>query len=179
MAGRKPKLTTDKSDRKYQRDRTEQLQKHDKALPDLQPTPPADLKGVARTAYTKIVKQLNNQGFIKQLDLNLVVSLCREIQIARDAYKNIFEGDPPKGTLLAKKKTLQGPGGKKVGEVITEYYQNPAVKTLESATRSIKSLSETLGMTPTSRASLLELTKTSDDDDVDISEVLSQNKADF
>ena len=167
MAGRKMKLTTDKKDRADQRARTKALQKHDHTLDDISLTPPKDLNGYARIAYTKIVNELNKAGLIKSIDRNIVIELCKQIQISRSAYDDIFGGDEPMGTLIPIEKTLQGPDGKVIDVVVTGYRQNPSVKTLDSATAKIKSLSETLGMTPSSRASLLNMVTPDDEEDPD------------
>ena len=167
MAGRKMKLTTDKKDRADQRERTKALQKHDHTLADIPATPPSELKGYAQIAYTTIVKELNTAGLIKGIDRNIVIELCKQIQISRSAYDDIFGGDEPMGTLIPIEKTLQGPYGKVIDVVVTGYRQNPSVKTLDSATAKIKSLSETLGMTPSSRASLLNMVTPDDEEDPD------------
>lgn len=165
MAGRKMKLTTDKNDRADQRERTQNLIKHDQALEPLQPTPPRQLVGYARTAYKKIVNDLNNAGLIKNLDQNVVIELCKQIQVSRSAYNDIYGGDEPLGTLIPVVKLLRGPDGKTMGREVVGYKANDSVKTLNQATAKIKTLSETLGMTPASRASLLSMTQTDDDSD--------------
>lgn len=182
MAGRKAKLTTDKNDRKYQRDRTKTLQKHDKSLQNLQSTPPSDLVGVARDAYEKIVQQLNSDGYIKQLDIQIVVNLCRQIQVAHQAYIEIFVGQDnkgPEGIQNAIYKAVQGPDGQVKEHLFMGYKKNPAVTVLDSATAKIKSLSEALGMTPASRATLLDMTKGDADDDVGVDDVMGKGSIDF
>ena len=165
MAGRKMKLTTDKKDRADQRKRTEALQKHDEALADLDPSPPKGLMGYAKQAYSKIVNDLNGAGLIKNIDQNVVIELAKQIQVSRSAYIDIFGGDEPMGTLIPVTKSLQGPDGKVIDTVVTGWRQNPSVRTLDSATAKIKSYSEALGMTPTSRASLLNLISSDDDEE--------------
>lgn len=180
MAGRKVKLTTKKTDRKYQRDRTKALQNHDQGLSNLQKTPPKELVGTSRTAYTKIVQQLNQDGFIKQLDIQIVVNLCRQIQVAHAAYDEIFvgkDGKEPEGIQTPIYKAVQGPDGEVKEHLFMGYKKNPAVTVLDSATAKIKSLSESLGMTPASRAALLDMTKTDDDDVVSIDDVMGRSKA--
>lgn len=182
MAGRKAKLTNNDKDRKYQRDRTANMQKHDAGLQTLQTTPPRELVGVARTAYTKIVKDLNTSGVIKQIDINVVVALCKQIQINRSAYEHIFigtNGSPPEGIQTPVYKAIQGPDGKVQEHLFMGYKKNPAVQTLDSSTAKIKSLCETLGMTPSSRASLLSLVSTDDADNTDISDIFKNAKTDF
>ena len=181
MAGRKAKVTNDKKDRKYQRDRTKAMQKHDKALTNLQRTPPKELVGTARTAYTKIVDELNASGVIKQIDLNVVIALCKQIQINRSAYEHIYigvEGDTPEGIQTPIYKPVQGPDGKVIEHTFLGYKKNPAVQTLDSSTAKIKSLCEALGMTPSSRASLLSMSN-DDDDSTNVSDLFKNAKTDF
>lgn len=182
VAGRKAKVTDDAKARKYQRDRTANMQKHDRSLQNLQPTPPRELVGVARQAYTKIVNDLNESGVIKQIDINVVIALCKQIQINRSAYEHIFvgvNGSPAEGIQTPVYKAVQGPDGKVQEHLFVGYKKNPAVQTLDSSTAKIKSLCETLGMTPASRASLLSMTSTDDDDATDISDIFKNAKTDF
>ena len=178
MAGRKAKLTVKKTDRKYQRDRTKALQKHDQGLQNLQATPPNGLVGVARDAYEKIVQQFNTDGYIKQLDIQIVVNLCRQIQVAHEAYIELFVGRKnhgPEGIQTPIYKAVQGPNGEVKEHLFMGYKKNPAVTVLDSATAKIKSLSEALGMTPASRATLLDMTKGDADDDVGVDDVMGSN----
>ena len=180
MAGRKAKVTNDEKARKYQRERTETMKKHDASLQNLQPTPPRELVGVARQAYTRIVNDLNSSGVIKQIDINVVIALCKQIQINRSAYEHIFvgvNGSEAEGIQTPIYKPVQGPDGKVKEHLFMGYKKNPAVQTLDSSTAKIKSLCETLGMTP--RASLLSMTSTDDDDTTDISDVFKNAQTDF
>lgn len=182
MAGRKAKVTTDKSSRKYQRDRTKKLQQHDAVMSPLQKTPPRELVGVARTAYTRITTQLNQAGLLKSIDLSIVVQLCKQIQLNRSAYEHIYvgvDGNKPEGIQTPIYKAVQGPDGIVQEHLFMGYKKNPAVQTLDSSTAKIKSLCETLGMTPSSRASLLSLATDDDDKGESLSDVLSKNSAGF
>lgn len=182
MAGRKAKVTTDKKDRKYQRDRTKQLQQHDATMAKLPLAPPPELVDVARDAYIKISKELNNQGLIKSVDSAIVVALCKQIQINRSAYEHLFVGiggNDPEGIQTPIYKAVQGPDGKIQEHLFLGYKKNPAVQTLDSSTAKIKSLCETLGMTPSSRASLLDLTKPDSDDSQSIADVLKSTNSGF
>lgn len=182
MAGRKAKVTTDKKDRKYQRDRTAKLQKHDAVLSPLQKSPPRELVGVARTAYKKITTQLNEAGILKNIDLSIVVQLCKQIQLNRSAYEHIFvgvDGKQPEGIQTPIYKAVQGVDGEVKEHLFMGYKKNPAVQTMDSSTAKIKSLCETLGMTPSSRASLLSLATNDDDDGDSIADVMSNAKTNF
>lgn len=169
MPGRKPKLTDNKADRKCQRDRTQILKTSTDGLAALNSTPPSSLVGLGAKAYTKIVNDLNSQELIKEIDVNVVIALARQIQIADSAYKHIYcgvNGGDPEGLQQAiYRPIMQGGSGGVVDQQFVGFKKNPAVATLDSATAKIKSLCESLGMTPTSRASLLSLSTQNDDDD--------------
>lgn len=168
MVGRKMKLTNNPRDRKDQRDRTQNLIEETKAMPKLQETPPRNLIGVAATTWRQVVPELNKKAWLKQTDKAVVEQLCVQVALYRDAYDHIFIGKKnkkgeqhPEGIQTPIYKNLQNNLGEIVGKDFLGYRVNPAVKTLDAATAKIKSLSETLGMTPTSRASLFNI---SDDD---------------
>lgn len=182
MAGRKAKVTTDKKDRKYQRERTKNLQQHDATMAKLPLAPPPELVDVARDAYIKIAKDLNSQGLIKAIDSAVVIALCKQIQINRSAYEHLFVGignNGPEGIQTPVYKAVQGPDGTIKEHLFLGYKKNPAVQTLDSSTAKIKSLCETLGMTPSSRASLLDLTKPDSDDSQSIADVLKNTNSGF
>ena len=134
----------------------------------LQESPPKHLKGIARYCWTQIVPELNKQGWLKQSDKLIVEQLCTQVAIYREAYQHIFVGIPnkegkckPEGIQTAIYTAVQDSSGKILEHQFQGYKVNPAVKTLDSATAKIKTLSESLGMTPQSRAQLLNI---SDDD---------------
>lgn len=182
MAGRKTKLTTNAKDRKDQRERTKQLQKHDAVLDQLQVTPPAELLGVGRRAYSLIVKQLNKSNLIKQIDIHLVVELCKQIQISRTAYESIYKPDDKghiEGIQTPIYKPVQDASGQILETVFTGYRRNPAVDTLDKATKNIRSLSSELGMSPSSRASLLDLIKSDDTDKVSAADIMGKINTGF
>jgi P27 family predicted phage terminase small subunit len=142
MAGRKIKITTDSHDRADQRRRTEELIDKTKDLNQLQERAPKHLSGVARSTWQTLVPQLNSQHMIKQIDKNIMTALCEQVSIERLAYEAIEE----KGVVLD--------SGRK----------NPACQVLDSATAKVKSLAESLGLSPAARASLMNV-ETNDDDE--------------
>ena len=183
MAGRKAKVTTDKKSRKYQRDRTNVMKKYDESMANLSTSPPSDLIGIARDVYVKIATELNSSDVIKNIDKNVVVALCQQIQINRTAYRHIYvgiDGKDPEGIQTPIYKAVQGSNGEVIEHLFLGYRKNPAVQTLDSSTAKIKSLCETLGMTPSSRASLLDIVKDNDgNDNVDLKTLLSVASPNF
>lgn len=131
---RQMKLTTDKDDRKDQRIRTEELISVTDDMDHLQESAPAHLKGVARYAWVQLWPILNESGLVKQADKATLELLCINYQIAREAYKDVLERG-----------------------VIADNRANPSTKTLDSSTAKIVSLSRELGLTPASRATLLNV----------------------
>ena len=138
--GRKMKITQDASDRADQRARTEELPKKTSGMEPLQVTPPRFLQGYAYTAWRELVPLLNAAGLCKQVDKPLVIALCQQIQLSRQAYEDINEN----GLSMGSRK-------------------NPAAAILNDATTKIKSLSDALGLSPQARASIV--LDNQDDDD--------------
>lgn len=148
------KLTTDESDRKDQRDRTQKLINKTEGLDTIQSTPPRILKGKARWSYIQLQPILAQTGFVKQADLQTVISLCMNIELLNTSYEDIQEN----GTVKPIYKTVVSPvNGEVLATDFTGYKRNPSTQILDSATAKIKSLSEELGLTPQARASLLSL----------------------
>jgi P27 family predicted phage terminase small subunit len=161
---RQVKLTTNPKDRKDQRERTENLITQTKDMSKLQESPPRHLKGIANYVWKRIVPELNRQGWLKQSDKLIVEQLCSQVAIYREAYQHIFVGLPnkkgdcePEGIQQAIWTAVQSSSGEILEHQFQGYKVNPAVKTMDSAAAKIKSLSETLGMTPSSRAQLLDI----------------------
>lgn len=158
MAGRKPKITTSDSDRADQRRRTETLLDKTKDLNRLQERAPKHLKGVARATWETLAPQLNSQHMVKEIDKNVMTALCEQVQVERWAYEAIEE----QGVLLDSGR------------------RNPACQVLDSATAKVKSLAESLGLSPQARASLINLTTEDDADDTqNIAQDLKQKGGDF
>jgi P27 family predicted phage terminase small subunit len=161
---RQVKLTTNPKDRKDQRERTENLITQTKDMSKLQESPPRHLKGVANYVWKRIVPELNRQGWLKQSDKLIVEQLCSQVAIYREAYQHIFVGLPnkkgdcePEGIQQAIWTAVQSSSGEILEHQFQGYKVNPAVKTMDSAAAKIKTLSEALGMTPSSRAQLLDI----------------------
>ena len=140
MAGRKIKITQSASDRADQRARTEELAKKTNGMEPLQVTPPRFLQGYAYKAWRELVPLLNAAGLVKQVDKPLVIALCQQIQLSRQAYEDINQN----GLSMGSRK-------------------NPAAAILNDSTTKIKSLSDALGLSPQARTSIV--LDNQDDDD--------------
>lgn len=153
MAGRTMKLTRDKNDKAQFRKNTERLDNFQKGMEDLQPTPNKHIKaGKAGYYYKQIQIFLKEQGFVKNIDMHLVNLLAIYIDIYYQAYEEISKH----GIQYAIYDVKQTNDGQIIDKHHFEGYKpNPAVSTLNTATNQIKTLSDKLGMSPTSRASML------------------------
>lgn len=152
MAGRKLKITQDPHDRADQRRRTEELAQKTEGMEPLQTTPPRYLTGYASAAWRELVPLLNKAGLVKAVDKTVVIALCEQIQLARMAYEDINENGLSSGSR-----------------------KNPAASILDSATAKIKSLSDSLGLSPQSRASIVLDNDDEDSSGPTLKEALQEN----
>ncbi|MGX6465684.1 phage terminase small subunit P27 family [Leuconostoc falkenbergense] len=140
---RKAKITTSMEDESYQRERTEALKQANAELNQLPKTAPKHLTGVASRLWTTLVPALNKLGYITVADKSTLEAFCINYSVMREAYENIKDV----GAIYEN-------GGR--------YYKNPATAVLNDATGKVKSLGGELGLSPSSRATLIDLA--SDDD---------------
>ena len=150
MVGRKPKITTNDSDRADQRRRTEELIDKTRDLNQLQERAPKHLSGVARSTWETLVPLLNQQHMLKQIDKNVMTALCEQVSVERMAYEAIEAN----------------------GVVLDSGRKNPACQVLDSATAKVKSLAESLGLSPAARASIMNIQ--SDDDDTSTNDIAAE-----
>ena len=171
MAGRKPKITNDSSARKEQRDRTEQLIEKTTGMKELQKSPPRHLKSYARSLWINLLPILRETNYIKQADAKTVELLCMNYQIMREAYEDIKMN----GIVKASYKTVVSPvTGEVLAHDFTGFKQNPATRILDATTSKIKSLSEALGLTPASRAQIMNIVPDETGDEPSLDELLSK-----
>lgn len=142
MLGRKPKLTTNKSDRKDQREATENLIDSTQDMDALQLTAPKFLKGKAKYMYEQLAPKLQSQQFVKDVDINIVASLCVNYELLQNAYADIEENGQ---TYITESGQIR---------------KNPNADILMNASKNIKSLASELGLTPASRAQLFNVEPT-------------------
>ena len=88
-------------------------------------------------------------------------ALCSAIALYRLGFDDVQEN----GIQTPIYKSVQNNRGEIIDRDFVGFKKNPAVSTMDAAIRQIRSLSSELGLTPTSRASLLSLTADNDDDD--------------
>lgn len=157
---RKPKITTDKNARADQRRRTEQLIEQTKNVDDLKMTPPPYFSDLASTVWKTVIPVLKKMETVKQTDSAIVEAFCINYEQMVTAYKDIQEHGQVQGIW----KTVVLP----TGEVLEDekgnprkdfqgFKRNPSTQILDAATAKLKALASELGLTPTSRASLINM----------------------
>ncbi|WP_295745395.1 phage terminase small subunit P27 family [uncultured Limosilactobacillus sp.] len=159
--GRKNKITDSRKAKKYQRDRTKQLKKVTDGWDGLQKTPPRYLSKTGARLYRQLWLLLQDTQVVKQADHSVVEALVVQMELARMAYADIQEN----GIQSAIYQTPVSPTGEMGEKEFVGFRKNPAVNTLSDSTQKIKQLSAELGLTPESRASLLNMTKPDDEGD--------------
>lgn len=168
------KLTRDPKARSEYKKNTERLDKFQNGMEELQANPNKNFKGTkAGYIYKQLVQQLKEQGFVKELDMHLVNLLAMHIDIYYTAYSEIAEH----GIQQAIYKPIQDVNGDVIDHVFQGYKANPAVNTLNMSTNQIKTISDKLGLSPTSRASMLANIKTEDDNEPSLTDLLNKGGA--
>lgn len=141
---RKAKITSEKSDRKEQRKRTENVKEKLKDKDKLPLKAPNHLKGEAKNLWETLAPVLNETGYVISVDSSSVETLVMNYQMLREAYESV----------------------KKVGivyEAGEKLFKNPAVSIIDSATKVIKAVGSDLGLSPQSRTTLIDMAQSEDE----------------
>lgn len=163
--GRKNKLETTDDDRSYQKKRAEQLKKQAYKLPKLSPTPPSFLSDVAKTVYKNVYDLVSNSDLIVKQDAHLIVSFSMVSGMMRESYEHLKE----EGSQQKVYTVVQTADGDVIDDHrFTGWKPNPAYKNVLSAISSLEKIAKELGLTPQSRATLLNLAVTDSDDNSDV-----------
>ena len=142
---RKAKVTNDEDDRRDQRERTEHLKDVLASKDKLPETAPSHLAGDAKKLWETIVPELNATGYVIGVDASEVETLAMNYQMLREAYESVKDNGI---TYMA---------GEKM-------FKNPAVGIIDSTTKVIKSIGSDLGLSPQSRATLIDMASSDDED---------------
>lgn len=148
------KITSNKSDEAYQRDRTDNLKRANEQLGLLPLNAPAHLQSHAKWLWEVVAPELNNTGYVTSIDSTTFEALCINYQVLREAYESINTV----GSVYIKEDKLN---------------KNPAVALASDATAKIKSLATSLGLSPASRATLVDMS-VNDDDDSSVDDLLNK-----
>ena len=127
----------------------------------LPPNPPNYFGPIAAACWRKIVPYLESTERVQRIDAGMVEQYCTQYEIYRQAYADVQEN----GIQTPIYKSVQNNRGEIIDRDFVGFKKNPAVSTMDAAIRQIRSLSSELGLTPTSRASLLSLTADDEGDD--------------
>lgn len=134
-------IIKDTSDNEHTLAKTRRFVEENKKMDELPDKAPSKLKGAAAKCWEIVVPQLKRGQAVKRLDETLVESLCINYQLMSDSYEMLRDNGSyfvdDKGNLKA----------------------SPAIGGLDKATKSLKALCRELGMSPSARASLIELAK--------------------
>lgn len=161
----------DKDKAKFSK-RRERLENETSDLKELPKCAPKEIRGtIAGYAWERIVQDLKKMKFVKNADRDIVLLLCMNIQLYREAFDSIKEN----GIQTKIFKTVVSPV---TGEVLSKDFQgfkkNSAVDTLNSATSQIKVLCDKLGLSPIGRANLLEKIKVEDENEETLADILNK-----
>lgn len=134
---KKLKLTHDKTARYEQRKQTEKLEEATKDMPRLKRTAPRFLESSAKYFYEQLAKNLVDYKLVKNLDQTLLVSMAINYQLLKESYEDVQKNGQ---TQINDQGLIK---------------KNPAIDTIDKATKNIKALANELGMSPTSRAKII------------------------
>lgn len=158
VLGRQMKLTNDPSDRKDQRDRTKELVEATQDMDTIQTAPPRILDKRGASAWRSIIKELQSNGFVKQLDKDILIMLCQQISVRDQAFEDVKNN----GLNFI----IKDDGGN-----VKNVRKNPSLQALSDSTNRIQSLANELGLTPSSRASLLNISGNDKDESFSLSDM--------
>lgn len=135
--------------------------------------PPDYLGKQAKVIWRKVVVFLEDQEAVNTIDSGLVELYTTQYELYRNAYKHIREN----GEVQAIYKPVQDFEGKIVEKTFQGYRRNPMTQIYTDAIKSLTKIGSELGLSPKSRAELMELTI--DDENVDLSDFMKGGKEEF
>jgi len=142
----KPVSMDDTSKRKDRREHFAKFTEENSKIPELSLTAPATMTPHAKAVYGKLVPQLNEAGFARDLDIYLVFAFCESWAMYLDAIEEI-------GINGITIETARG---------ITK---NPAFNVANDSLQKALSIARQIGLTPTSRNELFAIAGDGSDDD--------------
>ena len=117
-------------------------------------TPPHHLGKIGSAMWRKMVPVLNASNKMAPLDKNMVEMYASQYEIYRNAYEDIKEN----GQVTKVYKTVVNPvTGDVIAKDMTGYKRNPSTQIYSDAIKQLKSLGSELGLSPASRAELMQL----------------------
>lgn len=131
------------------------MKKADKDVNDRRLTyRPPDYLGVqAKAIWRKVVGFLEVNSAVNRIDSNLVEMYSTQYEIYRNSYKHIQEN----GEVQAIYRSVQDSAGKVIASDFVGYKRNPSTQIYDSAIKNLTRIGIELGLTPKSRAELMDL----------------------
>lgn len=115
--------------------------------------PPDYLGKQAKVIWRKVAVFLERNSAVNRIDSNLVEMYCTQYEIYRNAYKHIQDN----GEVQAIYKSVQDSAGNVIDHDFSGYKRNPMTQIYDSAVKNLTRIGNELGLTPKSRAELLEI----------------------
>lgn len=138
---RKTILKDEHTNNDHTKAKTNRFKATNNVMEELPVEAPSDLSGWAKKIYEKLAPALNDLSAVKAIDINTFKALCINCEWLHESYKAVQE----RGfTYIDDKGNIKN---------------NPASSGIDKATKNVKALSNELGLTPSARASLIEISK--------------------
>lgn len=130
--------------------------------------PPDYLGSQAKAIWRKVVVFLEENTAVTRVDANLVEMYCTQYEIYRNSYDHIKEN----GEVQAIYKPVQNYEGEVIEHAFQGYKRNPMTSIYNDATKNLAKIGSELGLSPTSRAELLQLSTNASKDDTSAADQL-------
>lgn len=130
--------------------------------------PPDYLGRQAKVIWRKVVVFLEENSAVNRIDSNLVEMYCTQYEIYRNAYQHIKDN----GEVQAIYKSVQNYEGEVIGKDFVGFKRNPMTQIYDSAVKNLSKIGSELGLSPASRAELLQLNVSDNKDKPNAAEAL-------
>lgn len=115
--------------------------------------PPDYLGRQAKVIWRKVVVFLEENSAVNRIDSNLVEMYCTQYEIYRNAYQHIKEH----GEVQAIYKPVQDYEGNVIDHAFQGFKRNPMTSIYSDSLKNLTKIGSELGLSPASRAELLQL----------------------
>ena len=130
--------------------------------------PPKHLGNLAGRCWRKIIPFLESTKRVERIDSGLIEMYCSQYEIYRNAYDSVKKD----GSQTAIYKSIQNAAGEVIKEDFAGFRKNPAVNIMKDATTLMISLGSELGLSPKSRAELMQIVDQNEDDEASMQALL-------
>lgn len=115
--------------------------------------PPDYLGRQAKVIWRKVVVFLEENSAVNRIDSNLVEMYCTQYEIYRNAYQHIKDH----GEVQAIYKPVQDYEGNVIDNAFQGFKRNPMTSIYSDSLKNLTKIGSELGLSPASRAELLQL----------------------